>query len=334
MLVGEAVQKYRDYITAPVADNAGLPTGLDAWDAKTGGLRPGEVTTIAARTSVGKTVVMQHLIASVCDRLVATEDPRKVVFISAELPARTLVQRWLSSLLRVNSGELRYLSGTARGDMEDQLERISQWPLVVWDARGPEIGALKRDLWELTGHWKPGDAPQLALVAVDHIGEVVADGYPDLYQRTSKVAEELFKVASYYDVAVLQAAQINRSVEGRAFKRADGSLDVSGTRPMPSDIEGSGKIEQRSDVVALCWREERYLAMHEGREEQAGPLEINIAKSRGGRTGVVRVPFIPEFTKLDVPLPPPPSKGGSAAARRAALKAGFAATASPLSGVV
>ncbi len=77
-----------------------------------------------------------------------------------------------------------------------------------------------------------------------------------------------------------------------------GTIDVSMTRPMPSDVEGSGKVEQNSDVMLALWREEHYMAIHEQRRENPGPMEVNVCKNRSGPTGFIRGEFDPELTRI------------------------------------
>jgi replicative DNA helicase len=286
-----------------------LPTGIgDLDEILGGGLGEGELITVAARTSIGKTSVLLEVIANVA------EAGQSVAFISGELGTATIVKRLCAAGLGVAPHKLWQHD---EEEVDAELQRIDGWPLNILDIRGPELAEVSR--------WLKRQEPRL--IVLDHIGKVQVEGISEIYPRTSRVADALYNMAGHFKCPVLAAAQINRGVEGRIGKDRDGNPDVSMTRPLPSDVEGSGKIEQNSDVFIALWREERYRAMLEQREEEPGPLEFNVLKNRNGRCGTVRVDFVPELAKLMVPGKPlrAPTTAAAKAARKAAVIGALAA---------
>jgi replicative DNA helicase len=103
------------------------------------------------------------------------------------------------------------------------------------------------------------------------------------------VSGALKALAKDLNVAVVALAQLNRSVESRDDKR-----------PNLSDLRESGSIEQDADLVLLLYREGHYLgrpcldpvaddARIARLPEVKHRLEIDVAKSRNGPTGIVPV---------------------------------------------
>jgi replicative DNA helicase len=292
----------------------GLSTGVPGLDAKLR-FQAGDLVTVAARTSVGKTSVLLAFIQAACEQHLAKKDGQAVAVISADMPGHKLVSRLVASNLNISPAGLYNADEKA---VEECLEYIEAWPLHIMDRRGPTIDDVHNWLMD-TGSKVGGEAP-FSMMVMDHLGRIGVPGVYEIYPKTSKLADTFQDWAAQWDTAVVMAAQVNRDVEKRITRDTrTGETDVSMTRPLPSDIEGSGKVEQNSTVCLMLWREERYQAMVQQREERPGPLEINVAKNQNGGTGFVKVDFTPELTKLQgvtrFYLPP-----ASAAALRVARK--------------
>ena len=322
MSIAAAAQSYRRDL-AELRSNPdkprGLQTGIPGLDAKLS-FGPGDLVTVAARTSVGKTSVLLEFIQAACEQLLAQKSDQAVAVVSADMPASRLVQRLVASGLNVPPWKLPTVDEEV---VNEYLAYLETWPLHILDKRGPSLDHVTNWLQDV-GSDIGGEAP-FGLIVVDHLGRINVPGSPEIYQKTSKVADTLQELATDWNTCVVMAAQVNRQVEQRISRdpRTE-KVDVSMTRPLPSDIEGSGKVEQNSTVCLMLWREERYKAMTEQREEQPGPLEINVAKNQNGSTGFVKVEFVPELTKLQGTTRfhmPPSSSAALKVARKSVLQA-------------
>lgn len=296
----------------------GLQTGIPGLDAKIS-FGAGDLVTVMARTSVGKTSVLLEFIRAGCEQLMAQKSDQAVAVVSADMPADRLVQRLVASGLNVPPQRLPV---TPQDAVDEYLDYIDTWPMHILDKRSPDLEHVNGWLMD-TGSKIGGEAP-FGLILVDHLGKIGAPGQ-GIYDRTSFVSGKLQSWASDWHTCVVLAAQAKREVESRISRDPrTNTVDVSMTRPLPSDIEGSGKVEQDSTVVLCLWREERYKAMTEQREEKPGPLEINVAKNQNGPTGFVKVEFTPELTKLQGCtkfFTPPASAAALKVARRGVLSA-------------
>ena len=90
---------------------------------------------------------------------------------------------------------------------------------------------------------------------------------------------------------VIALSQLSRGVEQRQDKR-----------PVLSDIQESGSIEQDADIVAFLYRDDYY--MREGDEEapedamENNIVEVIIEKNRSGARGTVKLLFKKEYNKF------------------------------------
>jgi replicative DNA helicase len=108
-----------------------------------------------------------------------------------------------------------------------------------------------------------------------------------------KISHRFQQIAKQLDIAVFEAAQLNRRVEQREEKR-----------PRLSDLRASGGIEQDAHYVFLLYRPHYY-----GLSEEEGEAQIIVAKQRMGQTGTCDVSWIPERMRFEDFHPEPQSFG-------------------------
>ena len=119
-------------------------------------------------------------------------------------------------------------------------------------------------------------------------------------QELSEITRTLKQLAKELNVPVIALSQLSRQVENREDKR-----------PQLADLRESGSIEQDADVVMFIYREEYYLRPKEPRpddpkyiewqqslERAHNQAEVIVAKQRHGPTGVVKVFFEDQFTRV------------------------------------
>jgi replicative DNA helicase len=105
----------------------GLPTGFIDFDAKTGGLRPGDLLIVAGRPSMGKST----LAINMAEHAALKEGIRaSVAIFSLEMPAEQILTRMLSSVGSVHLGNIR--SGKLS---EDDWPRITGATKQLQDAK-------------------------------------------------------------------------------------------------------------------------------------------------------------------------------------------------------
>lgn len=245
----------------------GLRTGFAVLDRVLGGLRPGELTILAARTSVGKSALAVQVARSVA------MDGHHVLYATPEMSETQVAERLASSATGMPSHNVRrgpYPSDT----MATLVKAAEQLPmtLAIWDATGittADVAVMARQHQASVG---------LGLLVVDHLG-FLADRLGRGESRAllmGRMTKALKTVARSLGVHALVLHQLNRQSEEGGTMRAPGL----------SDLRDSGCIEEDADNVLLLHRETR--------EHQEATLIV--AKNRQGPVGDVPLLFQPETT--------------------------------------
>ncbi len=254
----------------------GLPTGFADLDDKTHGLKGGEMTIVAARTSMGKTALMLNMVEHI-----AVDKNVPVAIFSLEMTDSALIERMLSSRAGVDLHTLS--SGLVDAEAEQRL-RIA----------GEEINAAQihiascRDLTALSLRTKARRLVRqkgVKLIIVDYLQLVRSAGgqRQDRYLQIGEISRSLKALAVELDVAVLALSQLNRSSESR-----------EGHRPRISDLRESGNIEQDADVVMLIHR-----PGYHDKSEPDNIAELIIGKNRNGPVGSVSLKWTPRSARFE-----------------------------------
>ena len=250
----------------------GVPTGYVDLDRRLAGLQPSNLIVVGGRPGTGKTSLALGMAAHA-----AMNAGAKVLVFSLEMSERELGQRLLSAEARVDSTRLRNgdLSSTDWNKLSQAVGRLASAPISIDD--NPQLSVM--ELRAKARRHK--SAHGLDLIIVDYL-QLMA-GRPGAENRTlevSEVSRGLKLLARELDVPVVALSQLSRGLESRADKR-----------PMLSDLRDSGGIEQDSDVVMFCYRDELYNRDSPDR----GTVELIVAKHRNGPTGTSRLSFLDRY---------------------------------------
>lgn len=234
------------------------PSGLKSLDGFTGGFHAGEVTLLAARPGMGKTVG-----GLTFARACALAGIGSAVF-SLEMTKGALALRlacdhaYDRSSIAFNGLSLNPTFDKAmKGDLDAQQWaklhdancEIDHWPLEIDDRSGLTMQQIEAAARRLIRKWerariKPGP------IIIDHLGKV----RPSTDRRGAKHAEvadisgDCAAMAKRLGVPVVALVQLNRAVESR-----------DGNRPQLSDLRQAGELEEDARQVIFLYRPEYYL---------------------------------------------------------------------------
>ncbi|WP_339213930.1 replicative DNA helicase [Solibacillus sp. FSL W8-0372] len=230
------------------------------------GFRPGELTIIAARPSMGKTDVMNNL------ALYAGWQGHLPIIFSLEMSKTILLDRLIATTGQYSRLKMRnpkqYFSEEQKKNWIQVLERVNKSSIEIDDRSSltiPQIRSQARRIIRQNENKTP-------IILIDYLQIIQADRDEEYAAiAMSKISRALKQMAKEFNCPVICLSQLNRNVESRGNKR-----------PLMSDLRDSGSIEQDADVIILLYRNSYY-----DREETNTPdaLELIVAKNRNGPTG-------------------------------------------------
>lgn len=255
----------------------GLSTGFYDYDRMICGLEGGQYVLIAARPSMGKTAFALNVA-----RFNAIKRNIPVLIFSFEMSKTSLTKRLISMESGVDSQKIRTGRCTEEEliDIQDAGAVISQSPIFIDDTSGINITEIRSRARRMKSQYNIG------LIIIDYIGLIPGITGRMMDNRNlelTQISQRIKALAMELNVPVLVLSQLSRKVEERTDKR-----------PVLSDLRDSGALEQDADVVTFLYRDEYY----NPDTKAPGVTEVITAKQREGRTGIVKLGWQAEYTRL------------------------------------
>lgn len=261
----------------------GPSTGLAELDRRIGGLRPGKVMVVGARSYVGKTAFAFQVASHVAT------NGKGVLVHELEAPKDEALDRLHYATAGVDGSRLLAnipLSTDEMGLMERAALSLRKAPLFGDTRSNVTVTDIRASVRRLARKLERSNV-QVGLVVVDYVQLVSArDMSAKGGNREAEVAHisrELKRMAMDLNVHVMVLAQLNKDGE----RRDNG-------RPRTSDMRESSAIEMDADHIILLHnphREER--ADGKRADEPSDEVEIILAKNRGGKPASIQALWIP-----------------------------------------
>lgn len=259
-LLYEIIREKRD--GGPVA----ISTGFQRLDGYMGGLKPGDLVVVGARTSVGKSSFAENIAEAVA------EQQKPVLYVSVEMEPKQMVyrfaKRWGLSPSIVDYG---VDDERSRESVEQFARHRRKLPLYIENAPSATTVEIRAYLNQLQA-----DVGKVELVVVDYL-QLMADTFGGKLSenlRLGMITKTLKQMAREYSLPILLITQLNRDSDKR------------GVLPEPrlSDIRESGRIEEDADVILMLWRDKEPDFM-------GNDTHLKVEKNRQGPLGKVPIIF-------------------------------------------
>ena len=267
---------------------SGIMSKFTDLDSYLGGLHKSDMVVLAARPSIGKSMVALNLALNVA------EQGKKVAIFSLEMGIDQVATRLLACHAQVSAYKIRTRRTSQAEDdrIIHAVGALSDYKIYVDDTPTQSVPMMvsKARQLHLDG--------ELDFIIVDYmqlieVGRSGSRSGSNRVQEVSEISRQLKAMARDFDVPVLAVSQLSRALEQRDNKR-----------PILSDLRDSGSIEQDADVVIFIHRQDRYISQEDWekqnpkREYPRNIAELIIAKHRNGPTGEVQLVVNDELGRL------------------------------------
>lgn len=244
----------------------GLSTGLPELDARLGGLQADQLILIAARPSMGKSVLGVDIA-----RAVAIRQRKPFLLFSLEMGSMELMTRMLAAECSIPLDNLKFgrLSDEQWTKMARRSGEIDDAPLFIDDTATMSILDIRAKARRIA------QQHELACIGVDYLqlmSAVTGKRSDNREREVAEISRGLKLLAKELHIPVIAIAQLNRGPEMRTDKR-----------PHLADLRESGSLENDADVVMLLHRPEYY----DRDSPRRGEIDIDIQKNRNGERCVV-----------------------------------------------
>ena len=261
----EAVQSAYVQIDAAAEARAagrdiGITTGLPGLDKAIGAIMPGDLVSVAARTSVGKSALLNKI------AIHAAQRGARGLIITLEETAESIAMRGIAAEARVNIGRMRF-GRESSALLAGKVESTGLPILPIWiNTRTDRIG----DIEALATLYR--EKHGISWVVVDHVGLVKATAKERRHEQVGEVTRTLKQLAQRTGMSIIMAIQMNREAT-----KEEGDLQ---------HLAESDSIGRDSNIVIILSRK--------GDPQPNMPTEITIrvAKSRYGMIGYLPQTFL------------------------------------------
>lgn len=260
--VADALDSYLASLDEPLAGV--VPTPWPSLDKLLhGGLHKRDLTILAARTSVGKTLIALNMTRAAVRSGVPVD-----YYSSSEMSSDELLARLMANEASVPWEHLAAHSLTSADwdRVKRAADRIAEWPLRIDDTLDGMTVADIRARCRLSAR------RGLGMVVVDQLSSVEpSDPRLPEQKQLDQSALRLRQMAGELDVPVLLLHQLNRGPADRPDKKPN----------MDTDLRGSDAPTHHAHKVILLWRQ----------EDKPGEMTAIVAKHRNGKRGEVELRF-------------------------------------------
>lgn len=255
-----------------------ITTGFQQLDHITGGLRIGQICTIAARPGMGKTEFAVSLL-----RNIGVVQKVPTAYLSLELDELEIARRLKASITGCQEmpsmdvvkemGKIGlYLNGV-RNIKQTTVQMMKEAPVWIEHDLGVSMNEIVSRMERLH------QDNQVRVVIIDSMHWIK---FADNYVEQSQALMKLYQAADRLQLAVILTSRLDHSVESRPGTK----------RPELRDLRDWNQIETYSSMVMFIYRPEYYcFETFEDNTPSKNMADIMVEKNSFGGVGYVRMHF-------------------------------------------
>lgn len=258
-----------------------IPTGFRSLDNLTCGVGSDDLIIVGARPGTGKTTFLAQAAYQF-----AIRKNRSVLFISAEMPAKHIFRRVVSSIVKVPYAK-------PYGGFSDEQKRLivnaskhiaANIPIRWEYMQSPSVS----ELYAIADRARRDDLANgktLSLVVVDYFNKIRRrDGFGKTHEKWAEVACELKQASAKMGIPWMVGAQLVKDTVEKGKAR----------KPVASDLAETRQLEFEANTILLLHREDEN-HKNDPEYEPTHEVDIIVAKQRNGGPGSVKMHFNAPF---------------------------------------
>lgn len=242
-------------------------TGLGKLNKILIGWKPGDLTILAARPSIGKTALSLFFAKSAAYHNISVD------IFSLEMIAQQITDRMILGETNINPS--MYQSGykVDWNQLEKATAKISTYNISINDEMDISINYIRSIIR------KKYKQNTLGLVVIDYLQLMEGTDKSNKNNEVGSITRALKKLCVKYKLPIILLSQLSRDFEKRGSKKHK-----------LSDLRDSGNIEQDADNVIFITRERYDTEDNEldYTDEENRKIFIDVAKHRSGALGVIQ----------------------------------------------
>lgn len=222
--------------------------------------------TIAARHAMGKTSFILNIATNL-----ACKEGKSVVIFSLENSKEQLVNRMISNVAQIDFTKLKNanLNDNDWNKISYNIKKISQAKIFIDDTPAIEIEKIIEKCKKLLE---------------ENLIDIIIIDYLQLINKNDNTIKSLKSLSHELNIPIIAVSQLSRKPEERYEKGED-------PRPVLNDL--NQEIIDESDVIMFIYRDSYYNL--DSKENNIA--EINIAKNKYGKTGIMKLKYQSEYLK-------------------------------------
>ena len=262
----------------------GYKTGFDSYDYILNGLHNSELTVIAGRHSMGKTVFVLNLAIQLAKQSIP------VMYVTYDLSKEGICERILSSCCEIDNEKIKKGGLNNEKDwnkIAEAINEISQLLNNKYLYIIPNCTLYYKDLFDEIREFKKNH--QNGVIILDYFQLV------KLYKPEDTRIIELASLAAAFkhltmeiELPVIIVSQVNKKCEERTDKK-----------PILSDLAECDALAQHCDNLIFLYREEYYKPENTDYKNRA---TFTVAKQKNGKRGEFELLYIPQIYKFKNPI--------------------------------
>lgn len=268
---------------AKIKENIGKPfdgisSGIKALDNFILGFGKGQMITIGARPSLGKSSLARDILLNTGH---PDNDNGVSILCTMEMGCEEVTEMLATNAANVNYDSIKkgYANPSSIDKFKQTVDDLANYDIIINDNSYTTPDSIREMLSAIQ------EVEPLGCLVIDYLQLMsLRAKFNSRQEEVEQISRELKAIAREYKIPVIAFSQLNRNYENR-----------ENARPKMTDLRESGAMEQDSDKIILLYRHSYYDKLLDPNVEDDGEGELIVCKCRGGQTGTVECAFIPEW---------------------------------------